>query len=120
MRVMIKPDLVSQYRSCIEESIEKHWHMIAECAIIKSMKAKHRRTLKAIFSAPTRGGIVFSDIEALVSALGGEVREGEGSRVVFEIQGSRKYLHRPHPGKEAKKYQVEELREWFVKLGVKL
>jgi hypothetical protein len=23
-----------------------------------------------------------------------------------------RYLHRPHPGKKAKKYQVEELREW--------
>jgi hypothetical protein len=62
---------------------------------------------------------VFSEIESLIVALGGEVREGEGSRVVFEIQGSRKYLHRPHPGKEAKKYQVEELREWFMRLEVK-
>ncbi len=82
------------------------------------MKAKHRRTLEAIFSTPTRS-IVFSDIETLIRALGGEVREGEGSRVVFELKGSRKYLHRPHPGKEAKKYQVEELREWLDKLEVK-
>ena len=82
------------------------------------MKTKHRRILQAIFASPTRGGIVFSDIEALVIAIGGDVREGEGSRVVFEIMGTRKYLHRPHPGKEAKKYQVEELREWFKELGV--
>ena len=66
-----------------------------------------------------RGAIVFSDIEALIRALGGEVREGEGSRVVFELKGSRKYLHRPHPGKEARKYQIEELREWFERLEVK-
>jgi hypothetical protein len=83
------------------------------------MKARYRRILEAIFSVPTRGGIVFSDIEALIISLGGEVREGEGSRVVFEMKGSRKYLHRPHPRKEAKKYQVEELREWFIKLEVK-
>ena len=83
------------------------------------MKAKHRRTLEAIFSTPTRGAIVFSDIEALIRVLGGEVREGEGSRVVFELKGSRKYLHRPHPGKEARKYQVEERREWFNKLEVR-
>jgi len=62
---------------------------------------------------------VFSDIEALIISLGSEVRQGEGSRVVFEIKGSRKYLHRPHPGKEAKKYQVEELREWFNNLEVR-
>ena len=83
------------------------------------MKAKHRRTLEAIFSTPTRGAIVFSDIEGLVRGLGGEVRKGEGSRVVFELKSSRKYLHRPHPGKEARKYQVEELREWFDKPEVK-
>ena len=51
-------------------------------------------------------------------AIGGEVREGEGSRVAFELKGSRRYLHRPHPGKEAKKYQVEELREWLKYLEV--
>jgi hypothetical protein len=82
------------------------------------MKAKHHRILEAIFATPTRGGIVFSDIEALVIALGGDVREGEGSRVVFELKGNRRYLHRPHPSKEAKKYQVEELREWFRQLEV--
>jgi hypothetical protein len=82
------------------------------------MKAKHRRTLEAIFAMPTRAGIVFSDIEALVIAIGGEVREGEGSRIAFEMKGSRRYLHRPHPGKEAKKYQVEELREWLKYLEV--
>ena len=82
------------------------------------MKAKHRRILEAIFTVPTRGGIVFSDIEAMITALGGDVREGSGSRIVFELKGSRQYLHRPHPGKEAKKYQVEELREWFKQLEV--
>ena len=82
------------------------------------MKAKYRRTPEAIFATPTRAGIVFSDIEALITAIGGDVCEGEGSRIVFELKGSRRYLHRPHPGKEAKKYQVEELREWFRYLEV--
>ena len=82
------------------------------------MKAKHRRILEAIFAVPTRGGIVFSDIEALVIALAGDIREGAGSRTVFELKGSRQYLHRPHPGKEARKYQVEELREWLKELEV--
>lgn len=83
------------------------------------MKAKHRRVLEAIFALPTQGGIVFSDIESLISALGGDIREGSGSRIVFELKGSRQYLHRPHPGKEAKKYQVEEVREWLRRLEVK-
>jgi hypothetical protein len=61
------------------------------------VKVKHRHTLEAIFTTPTKARIVFSEIEALVTAIGGEVREGAGSRVVFELKGSRRYLHRPHP-----------------------
>jgi hypothetical protein len=83
------------------------------------MRARHRKTLESIFARPTRGGIIFSEIEALILALDGEVREGDGSRVAFELHGTRKYLHRPHPGKEAKKYQVEELREWLNEKGIK-
>jgi hypothetical protein len=82
------------------------------------MKTKHRRVFEAIFAVPTRGGLVFSNIEALILALGGDVREGSGSRIVLELKGSRQYLHRPHPGKDAKKYQVEELREWLRQLEV--
>ena len=82
------------------------------------MKAKHRKTLQAVFTKPTLPGIVFSDMEALIIALGGEVRESEGSRVVFELNGKRLYPHRPHPGKEAKRYQVEELRELLTSQGM--
>jgi hypothetical protein len=71
------------------------------------MKARHRRIREAIFSTPTRGGIVSSDIETRIISLGGEVREGEGSMVFFEMRGSRKYLHRPHPGKEAKNIRLK-------------
>jgi len=82
------------------------------------MKAKHRKTLSAIFTKPTKANIKFSDIESLVKALGGMVREGEGSRVVLELFGAREYAHRPHPGKEAKKYMVEKIREWLTGLEV--
>ncbi|WP_250435800.1 type II toxin-antitoxin system HicA family toxin [Caballeronia sp. ATUFL_F2_KS9A] len=83
------------------------------------MKSKHARTLAAINTKPTSGSIVFSDIESLVVALGGSIHEGAGSRIAFELNGSRRYHHRPHPGKEAKRYQVEDLRDWFKELGIK-
>ncbi|MCF8084873.1 MAG: type II toxin-antitoxin system HicA family toxin [Deltaproteobacteria bacterium] len=82
------------------------------------MKTKHRKTLAAIFAKPTRSNIKFSDIESLIKALGGEVREGAGSRVVLELSGTREYAHRPHPGKDAKKYAIEEIRDWLTGLGV--
>jgi len=83
------------------------------------MKTKHARTLSAIYTKPTLGGIVFADIEALVVALGGSIHEGAGSRIAFELNGTRRYLHRPHPGKEAKRYQVEDVRDWFNEMGIK-
>ena len=92
--------------------------MVAESATIFIMKAKHRKTLAAIFAKPTKANIKFIDIESLVKALGGEVREGDGSRVVLELSGTREYAHRPHPGKEAKKYIVEKIREWLTGLEV--
>jgi hypothetical protein len=79
---------------------------------------KQRRTLRALFATPTRANVRFSDIEALIVGLGGEIREGAGSRVAFELKGRRAYLHRPHPGREAKRYQVEEVREFLRSLEI--
>ena len=83
------------------------------------MTGKHRRTLTTLFIVPTRRNIRFAAIEALIVALGGDVREGAGSRVVFELRGERVYLHRPHPGHEAKRYQVEEVREFLRRLEIR-
>ena len=83
------------------------------------MNAKQRKTLKAIFARPTSASVVFSHIEALILALGGAVKESEGSRVKITLQGEQWHCHRPHPGKEAKRYQVEEAREMLERLGIK-
>jgi len=80
--------------------------------------AKHRKTLAAILTRPTSASIVFADIEALIKALGGSVAEREGSRVRIELHGEQWRCHRPHPGKEAKRYQVEEAREFLERAGV--
>ena len=82
------------------------------------MKTKHRRTLEQIFHRPTLGSIVFADIEALIISLGGDVAEREGSRVRIELNGKVWRCHRPHPGKEAKRYQIEEVRELLLLAGV--
>ena len=83
------------------------------------MNARHRKTLAAIFQRPTLASIAFSDIEALMKALGGSVTEREGSRVRIELGGEVWRCHRPHPGKEAKRYQVEEARELLERAGIK-
>lgn len=95
------------------------------------MNRKHRQTLAAIFAKPTRANIAFSDIEALLLALGCELTEGAGSRVRFDKTLVEKdqdgnvinthtlafLAHRPHPGKEAKRYQVEQARQYLQAIG---
>ncbi|MCY1456716.1 addiction module toxin, HicA family [Pseudomonas alkylphenolica] len=84
------------------------------------MNNRYRRTLECIFRTPTSASLVFTDIEALVVHLGGQVLEREGSRVKLILGTQQWRCHRPHPGKEAKRYQVEEAREFLLRAGVHL
>ncbi len=83
------------------------------------MNAKHRKTLAALFAAQVSSTIPFRDIESLLLAVGCHVREGEGSRVSFVRDGIIWPTHRPHPRKEAKQYQIKEVRDYLATLGVK-
>ena len=83
------------------------------------MNSKHRRTLKAVFASPVSPTIAWSDIEALLIAADAKVIEGAGSGVRFEAKGIIARFHRPHPGNEAKRYQVRDAREFLTKLGIK-
>jgi hypothetical protein len=81
------------------------------------MKAKHRKTLAAIFSNPVNGNMEWAKIEALFVALGCRVIEASGSGVTFEKDGVRAYFHRPHPEKEALVYRIKAAREFLTKIG---
>ena len=71
------------------------------------------------FSGNNPNSFISSNVQGhCIKALGGEVREGDGSRVALELSGKREYAHRPHPGKEAKKNMVEKNREWLTNLEV--
>ena len=64
---------------------------------IAIINSKHKKTLAAIFAKPDASNIKFADIEALVVALGGEVTEGDGSRVAMHLHGGVNHAHRPPP-----------------------
>jgi hypothetical protein len=83
------------------------------------VNSKQRKTLSAIFFKPTLASVVFADIESLVRAPGGTVLEREGSRVSVQLMGEEWRCHRPHPGKEAKRYQVEQARDLLERVGVR-
>jgi HicA toxin of bacterial toxin-antitoxin, len=82
------------------------------------MNARQRRTLKSVFAEPAMANIAWADIESLLVAAGCRMIEGSGSRVRFESKGVIATFHRPHPAKEAKRYQVRDARDYLVKIGV--
>ena len=83
------------------------------------MNGKHRKTLWAVFAEPVRANIAWAEVEALLIAVGCRLIEGSGSRVRFERDGLIATFHRPHPAKEAKRYQVRDARDFLEKLGVR-
>lgn len=83
------------------------------------MNSKQRKTLAAIFAEPVSGTVDWAAIESLLVAVGCEVIEGSGSRVRFMFDGMVATFHRPHPAREAKRYQVRDAREFLLRIGVK-
>jgi len=82
------------------------------------MNSRQKKTLAAVFADPVSPGIAWASIESLLIAVGCEVVEGKGSRVRFVKDERIESFHRPHPAKEAKKYQVLAARAYLTRLGV--
>lgn len=82
------------------------------------MNSKQKKTLEAVFRTPVSGTVAWDDIESLLLAAGARAIEGRGSRVRFECKGEVESFHRPHPEKEAKRYQVTAAREFLKRIGI--
>lgn len=82
------------------------------------MNVKNRKTLQAVFRQPVSASIAWRDIENLFRSVGAESVEGRGSRVSFIKDGVIASFHRPHPEKEAKRYQVRDARAFLERVGI--
>ena len=82
------------------------------------MNSRQRKILEAVFTDPVSPNIEWRQIETLLVSLGCEPVEGSGSRIAFKSGTLRVDFHRPHPGKEAKPYQVRATREFLKRMGV--
>ncbi|MGE3953868.1 MAG: type II toxin-antitoxin system HicA family toxin [Parachlamydiales bacterium] len=58
-------------------------------------------------------------MEAMLTSLGADVREGSGSRVRLALNGIRATFHRPHPRKEIDKGALVSLRRFLENAGIK-
>jgi hypothetical protein len=83
------------------------------------MNKRQRETLEKIFQTPVPASLEWRDIEALFVAVGARTVEGSGSRVRFELNGVVATFHRPHPEKEAKPYQVRDVRRLLEQAGIR-
>jgi len=81
-------------------------------------RTKHQKTLDAVFKSPTPANIRWGDIEKLLSALGGQIDERAGSRVLIRLNGRKAVFHRPHPKPETDKGAVVALRRFLIDAGV--
>ncbi len=82
------------------------------------MNARHRKTLAAIMANPIPKTLPFRDVEALLVALGCEVEEREGSRVVYVHSLRKMSLHRPHPAKECRPDLIRDARNFLKEIGI--
>lgn len=83
------------------------------------MNAAQRKTLATVFAEPVSASLEWRRIEALLVTAGCVVIEGKGSRVRFAKGGHVATFHRPHPAKEAKPYQVRDVRNFLEQMGIK-
>lgn len=83
------------------------------------MKKKHSKVLQAIYEKPVRSNVLWTDIEALLVALGAELSEGRGSRVRIALNEVRAVFHRPHPQKETDKGALVAMRRFLQEAGIK-
>ena len=82
------------------------------------MRGRHRRTLEVVFRDPVPGSLPWTALEGLLIAAGARAVEGRGSRVRFEKDGEVETFHRPHPSREARRYQVRAARAFLERIGV--
>ena len=75
--------------------------------------------MELVFRKPVQSGILWTDIEGLLVALGGKLSEGSGSRLRVKLNGVRAVFHRPHPQRTTDKGAVNSIRKLLENAGVK-
>ncbi|MGI8840989.1 MAG: type II toxin-antitoxin system HicA family toxin [Caulobacteraceae bacterium] len=78
------------------------------------MNRRHEQTLARIFAQPAPANLRWSEIEALLHAIGAEISDGSGSRLRVALGGVRAVFHRPHPSPDARRGAVRAVREFLI------
>jgi len=82
------------------------------------VNTKQHRTLASIFTKPVPSSLPWDDIEGLFAALGAEIRQREGSRIVVALNDASAVFHVPHPKRIAAQGRIRDVRKFLEKAGV--
>ncbi|VAW45425.1 hypothetical protein MNBD_GAMMA02-165 [hydrothermal vent metagenome] len=91
--------------------------MIPLFDIISKMNSKQKKTLENIYSDPVKKNIKWTDVEKLIIAMDGMIKQGNGSRIRILLNDISLNIHTPHPGNELKPYQVRAIRNLIDESG---
>lgn len=83
------------------------------------IRSRHRRTLERVFATPTPPDIHWNDAVSLLRAVGVEVTERAGSRIMLKRGEARMVMHRPHPRPQLSRPAVRDLSKFLEAIGVK-
>ena len=82
------------------------------------MNSKQQKIFASLFDKPVKKNIKWSDIEKLIAGVGGQISQGDGSRVRIVLREQSLNIHTPHPQKELKPYQIRAIRKLFIDQGI--
>ena len=85
---------------------------------VSQLSKKSQATLKKVMGRPVSGTIKWKSIVALLTEMGAEIEEREGSRVnvVFMELKEARIFHRPHLSPDMDKGAVASLAKWLKPL----
>ena len=83
------------------------------------MNSKQQKIFSSLFDNPVKKNIKWSDIEKLIVGVGGQISQGDGSRVRIVLGKQSLNIHTPNPQKELKPYQVRAIRKLLIDQGIK-
>ncbi len=84
------------------------------------LNSSRQKTLEEIFEDPVRSDVQWNKIESLIVALGGDVKEGRGSRVRFFLNGVVATFLRPHPQNQTDKGTLKSVRNLLRRAEVRV
>lgn len=104
-------EAVMQSEKIGDTQLKKHTFSVYQ------LTGKHLATKNDIFKDPIKTDVKWGDIESLITHLGAEIIEGNGSRMKFVLNGEIGSFHRPHC-KDTDKGALKSVRIFLEKVGV--